>query len=241
MGRFLISTAGSLGDLFPFVASHSTLLVLALFSKLLADKQPDWPAPTVITGFPFHDFDERNGLSASLSQFLNDGTPPIVFTLGSADSGSPGSFFDASLACAKLLGQRAVFVVGRKNALNSLPPLPSSMLAVEYAPFSLLFPRSLAVVHHGGIGTTALAMKSGRPMLVVPNAWDQPDNGDRVERLGIARTLTKSRYHPQRAASELRRLIDNPVYSQRASEIGRLVQVEDGTRNACRELESLLP
>jgi UDP:flavonoid glycosyltransferase YjiC (YdhE family) len=44
--------------------------------------------------------------------------------------------------------------------------LPEGVVAVDYAPFSELFPRAAVIVHHGGIGTTGLAMRSGRPMLV---------------------------------------------------------------------------
>jgi UDP:flavonoid glycosyltransferase YjiC (YdhE family) len=98
----------------------------------------------------------------------------------------------------------------------------------------------VAVVHQGGIGTTAQAMRSGRPMLVVPYAHDQPDNAGRVTRLGIARTIARHRYTPARAAAELRELLDNPGYSKRASEAGERVRAEDGVGAACDALEALL-
>ena len=60
-----------------------------------------------------------------------------------------------------------------------MPELPKGVVAFDYAPFSLLFPRAAAIVHHGGIGTTGQAMRSGRPSLVMPCAWDQPDNAER--------------------------------------------------------------
>jgi UDP:flavonoid glycosyltransferase YjiC (YdhE family) len=81
----------------------------------------------------------------------------------------------------------------------------------------------------GGIGTTAQAIRSGRPMLVMPYAHDQPDNAAGVARLGIARTIARHRYTPARAAAELRHLLDNPVYNQRASEVGRQIQTGRGT------------
>jgi UDP:flavonoid glycosyltransferase YjiC (YdhE family) len=77
-------------------------------------------------------------------------------------------------------------------------------------------------------------------MLVVPYAHDQPDNAERVRRLGIARTIPRHRYTPARAAAELRRLLDHPVYSQRASAVGEQVRQEDGVRAACDALEALL-
>ena len=118
--------------------------------------------------------------------------------------------------------------------------LPDGVVAFDYAPFSGLFPRAAAVVHHGGVGTTALAMRSGCPMLVMPCAWDQPDNAERAARLGIARTIPQHRYTPARVAAELHHLLDNPSYTQRASAIGEGVRQEDGVQVACDALIKLL-
>ena len=224
--------ANPLGD------SHSPLLVLALFSKALADKQPDWPPNTVQTGFPLYDQGSEAGLPPALSRFLDDGPPPIVFTLGSAVATDPGSFFEHSIAAADLVRRRAVLIA--KDARNRLPMLPDGVAAFDYAPFSQLFPRAAAIVHHGGIGTTGLAMQSGRPMLVMPSAWDQPDHAERVSRLGIGRAVPRRRYTRDRVAAELRELLDNPAYSQRTSKVGEQVRTENGVRAACDALEALL-
>ena len=223
----------------PLVDGHSSLLVLALFSRLLADKQPDWPPQTIVTGLPVYDRDDGCGLSASLERFLDEGPPPIVFTLGSIVSMNAGAFYEHSAASASMIGRRAVLVYGEGNR-ERLPSLTAEMIAVEYAPFSQLFPRAAAIVHHGGVGTTGIAMRSGRPMLVVPFAWDQPDNADRVSRMGIARTIPKRRYTPKRAAAALRRLLDDPTYSQRASQVAKQMQEEQGVGTACDALERLL-
>jgi UDP:flavonoid glycosyltransferase YjiC (YdhE family) len=223
-------------DLNPLLDSHSPQLVLALFSKLLADKQPDWPPQTVVTGFPF--FNESGGLSAELARFLDDGPPPIVFTLGSAVASSAGLFYEHSAAAVKRLGCRAVLIL--KDARNRLPDLPEGVAAFDYAPFAQLFPRAAAIVHHGGIGTTGLAMRSGRPALVLPCAWDQPDNADRAVRLGIARSISGRHYTPVRVAEELRRLLDNPVYEERARAIGDQIRKENGAGAACDAIERLL-
>ena len=223
----------------PLIDSHSPLLVLALFSRLLADKQPDWPPKTVVTGFPFYDGDGESGLPPALARFLDQGPPPFVFTLGSAVSMKPGSFYRHSLACAKALNARAVLVVGRGNR-DPLAALPAEAIAVEYAPFTELFPRAAAIVHHGGVGTTGQAMRSGRPMLVVSFAWDQPDNGARVARLGIARTISSSQFTAARAAAELRQLLDSTRYLRRATEVAEQVRQENGVTAACDALEDAL-
>ena len=66
----------STAELNPLVDGLSPLLHLALFSRWLADKQPDWPAQTAITSFPFHDRDGAGGLPPALARFLNEGPPP---------------------------------------------------------------------------------------------------------------------------------------------------------------------
>ena len=107
------------------------------------------------------------------------------------------------------LGCRAVLVL--KDPRNRPPSLPEGVTTVEYAPFSGLFPGSALIVHHGGVGTTGLAMRSGRPMLVVPFAHDQPDNAARLVRLGVARTVSPHRYNADRAAHELTPCLTTPA------------------------------
>src|SRR5207248_4849046 len=136
-------------------------------------------------------------------------------------------------------GRRAVLVTG-KSPHDRSASLPEGVAAFDYAPFSALFPRAAAVVHAGGIGTTGLAMRAGRPMLVVPHSHDQPDNAERVRRLGIARTLAPGRYTAPRVAAELRHLLGEPAYSSRARQVGEAVRSEDGVGAACDALEELM-
>jgi UDP:flavonoid glycosyltransferase YjiC (YdhE family) len=76
-------------------------------------------------------------------------------------------------------------------------------------------------------------------MLVVPFAHDQPDNAFRLARLGVARTISRQNYTSARVADELGRLLDDPAFSRRASEVGDQVRQEDGVRAACDALEAL--
>jgi UDP:flavonoid glycosyltransferase YjiC (YdhE family) len=138
-----------------------------------------------------------------------------------------------------MLGRRAVFIVG-KDWANWPGSLPEGVMAFDYAPFVELFPRAAVIVHPGGVGTTALAMRSGRPMIVVPYAQDQFDNAARVTRPGLARTIPRQRYTPTRVAAELRQLLDNPMYAERTLGIGEMLRQEDGVRAACDALEELL-
>lgn len=222
----------------PFIDSKfSPYLVTALFSSAFAKPQPDWAPNTVLTGFTFYDGSDRTALAPELQQFLEAGEPPIVFTLGSAAVMAPGSFYEESIQAAKRLNCRAVLLIG-KNA----PPdnLPETVLAVNYAPYSQIFPRACAIVHQGGIGTTAQALRAGRPTLVMPYSHDQPDNAARVERLGTSRTLSRKHYIAARVAKELRVLLENPRYAAQADAIGRVIQAEDGVGIACDAIEQQL-
>jgi UDP:flavonoid glycosyltransferase YjiC (YdhE family) len=222
-----------------FDGQHSPYLVLALFSNLLAAPQPDWPANTVVTGFPFYDQGGEVALLPELDRFLDEGPPPVVFTLGTSAVLDAGSFYEQSAAAARMLHRRAVLLVG-PDPRNRPATLPDGVAAFEYAPYAALFPRAAAIVHQGGIGTTAEAMRAGRPMLVMPYAHDQPDNAERVARLGVARTIARERYTAARAADALRRLLDSPSYTHRAARVGEALRREDAVAAACTALETLL-
>ncbi|MBD2099650.1 nucleotide disphospho-sugar-binding domain-containing protein [Leptolyngbya sp. FACHB-261] len=223
-----------------FEGQHSPDLVLALFSELLGAPQPDWPPHTCVTGFAFYDRHGAGGLAPDLAEFLAAGPAPIVFTLGSSAVLDPGKFYIESATAAEQLGRRAVLLVGN-NGPDVLPSVQSKNIAVfDYAPYSELFPQAAAIVHQGGVGTTAQAMRSGRPMLVVPYSHDQPDNAARVSRLGIARSLARQAYTASRVAVELNQLLNEPRYSQRAAEIGCQIQAENGAHKACDALEAYL-
>ncbi|SIN72707.1 UDP:flavonoid glycosyltransferase YjiC, YdhE family [Singulisphaera sp. GP187] len=223
-----------------FEGGTSPTCMLVFFSKVLGEPQPDWPSQAVQTGFAFFDDVQATGMTAELKQFLSAGPPPIVFTLGSSAVMDAGTFYERSRAAAEQLDRRAVFLIGIDPRNLPREPLPESMLALEYAPYSELFPRASAIVHQGGVGTTAQALRAGRPMLVVPWAHDQPDNAYRVCRLGVARTLTRDRYTVRRAATALRHLLDEPTHITRASEVGRIVRAEEGAASACLAIERAL-
>lgn len=223
-----------------FEGQHSPDLVLALFSSLLATPQPDWPPNTHVTGYAFYDRLEKDmGLDPELARFMDNGPAPIVFTLGSSAVMDARDFYVHSAEAAALLGRRAVLLIGRDPA-NALATLPDGVITAEYAPYSEILPRAAAIVHQGGAGTTAQALRAGRPMLVVPFAHDQPDNAARVVRLGVARQIGREQYRADRVATELRRLLDDPAHGARSAAVGRQIQSEDGVSAACNLIEQRL-
>ena len=222
---------------------HSPRMVLALFSSVIAARQPDWPQNTRITGFPFYDRRDRAGdadaaLDPELLKFLDAGEPPVVFTLGSSAVYVAGDFYRESVEAARAVGVRALLLVGEEQ--NRPEALPEGVAAFDYAPYGELLPRARAVVHQGGIGTTAQGLRAGIPALVVPFSHDQFDNGSRVERTGVGRMLPRSRYNAASAARELRALLADESYTTRAAEVGRQVRSEDGAAAAADAIEEVL-
>jgi UDP:flavonoid glycosyltransferase YjiC (YdhE family) len=221
-----------------FKGSHSPDLVLALFSKIFAKPQPDWPRQTAVTGFPFYD-ESPSGLAPELAAFLEGGPPPVVFTLGSSAVMAAGDFYSASLEAVKRVNARAVFLTGPSP--QSLPAqLPSSVLVWPYAPHQEVFPRASAIVHQAGIGTTAQALRSGRPILAVPFAHDQFDNAERACRLGVGLTIRRDRYTAHAAAQALARLLATPSYQQAARTSGEAIRTENGAVAAAEEIDRLV-
>lgn len=224
-----------------FEAHFSPDLNLALFSAMLGEPQPDWPARTVQCGFPFYDrLSAGQGMPPELQKFLDSGPAPIVFTLGTSAVFTAEDFYRESIRAVRRLGRRAVLLVGLEG-LNELPnPLPEGIIGVPYAPHSELFARAAAIVHQGGVGTTGQAMRSGKPALIVPFAHDQPDNATRVARRGGARWIPRPRYSARTAERELRALLEDPRYARCADEVGRRVRAEQGVETACDAVEALL-
>jgi UDP:flavonoid glycosyltransferase YjiC (YdhE family) len=166
--------------------------VLAMFPEAFAARQPDWPERTVHCGFPFLDEDFSGSPTASaLLEFLAKGEPPVVFTLGSAAVRIAPWLVEAAAAAARDGAFRAVILAGPAAAELSNRHASGNAMIVASAPYHELFPRSRVIVHSGGIGTTAQALRSGRPQVIIPFAFDQFDNAERVERLGCGVELPK--------------------------------------------------
>jgi rhamnosyltransferase subunit B len=213
-----------------FDGQHSPALVLALFSRVFAQAQPDWPTNAEITGFCFYDGRHQATMPVELERFLDDGPAPIVFTLGSSAVWVARDFFAQSIAAAQSLGQRAVLLVGDDR--NKPGTLPNGMIAADYAPYQQLLPRASVVVHHGGVGTTSQGLLAGVPTLIVPFAFDQSDNAEHARRLGVSRTIYRDSYRAPRVEKELRELLERDDYRHHAVKVSRQLKQENGPARA---------
>lgn len=234
----------------PLFSGKSKLLNLAMFSKVLGKPQPDWHSPTLQTGFCFYDGNDDMGkMPEGLTEFLENGAAPIVFTLGSAAVMDARDFFEESAKAAQNLGKRAVLLYG---IFNEEPKImdngqwtmknegKAQIAAFPYAPYSSVFPKAACVVHQGGVGTTSQVLRAGVPHLFMPYSHDQPDNAARCERLGVARIISRDSYNAQTAAHEIGKLLSDKNYKDRAIENAKIIQAENGTKTACEAIENIL-
>lgn len=218
----------------------SPRLNLALFPPLLAQPQADWPANTRLCGYASFDGPPpAPGVQAALDAFLAAGDPPLVFALGSSVVMVAGDFWEQAIAASARLGRRAILLTGGHWSAGrwSARP-PAGMAAFDYLPYSAVFRHAAAVVHQGGTGTLAQALAAGRPQLVVPLAFDQPDNARRTVALGVGRSLPIGKATTGRLARELATLLTGAAYSAAAQRIAAdpRSSLDSGAARAARML-----
>lgn len=220
------------GDLFFDGLKHADL-ALGLYSPLLSPRQSDAPANYHVVGYAPYD-SEAGGPAAlpdALMRFLDAGAPPVVFTLGSAAVNIPGDFYHHGLNAARAAGRRAVLLVGANGDTTIADG--EDVIAIPYAPFSLLFPRAAAIVHQGGVGTVQQALRAGVPQIVVPHLGDQYDNAARIVRMGCGRSIKLKDYAAAIGITLPALLADQGIGAQ-CTTIGTQARIEDGAAVAAR-------
>jgi rhamnosyltransferase subunit B len=160
--------------------SHSTDGVLCLFPDWFAAAQPDWPRNHFMAGFPLFNDVSPDAFDDELNIFLSSGSRPVVFTPGSTLT-DERAYFGAVDEALRRTGVRAIVLA--RNA-GERWRARRDVLTRSFIPMRSLLPHCAAMVHHGGIGTAALAFEAGIPQVVTPFAHDQFDNAQRVAKSG---------------------------------------------------------
>jgi rhamnosyltransferase subunit B len=193
---------------------HSPQCILGMFPEWFASAR-DWPPHLTCPGFVRYDQSDAMKLSPEVEAFLNAGEPPIAISFGSAMR-TGRRYFEVAIEACQRVGKRGVILA---RGGEQIPTLPFTILHVDYAPFSLVFPRAAAVIHHGGIGTCAQALAAGVPQLVMPLAFDQFDNADRLLKLGVARCVPAKKFTARRAARALDELFADAAMPMKCLEL----------------------
>jgi len=214
---------------------HSTQLVIGFFPDWFANPQPDWPPRTHLVGFPLWDRGST-ALPEDALEFLAAGTPPVVFTPGSAGA-TMHDYFKESVEAVRTLGVRAMLVT---NFPEQVPTnLPPGVKTFGYLPFSGLLPHAALLVYHGGIGTLAQTIKAGIPHLIVPNGHDQFDNAFRIEQLGLGRGIPQTRYRAGRVTAAIKTSLGSSAVRAHARDYASRVDGDASVARACELIEGL--
>jgi len=217
---------------------HSPERVIGLFPDWYATPQEDWPPNTQLTGFPLWDESRLAPHDANLEAFLQSGSPPLVFTPGSAMRHG-NHFFEVAVRVARQLRKRAILL--SRHTTHIPANLPAGIVHFPYVPFSQLLPQAAALVHHGGIGSTAQALAAGIPQLIMAMAFDQPDNAQRIARLGVGGGLSRRQFRCHRVSRLLGPWLDSGEMAARCRAVSQRFHAAQPIEETANLIEQMLP
>lgn len=162
---------------------------------------PASPGPLMLTGFPLGD---RAAGGSRLGPVPDAGREDVVVVTGGTGRMLHPGFYASAVAGLAAAGRRGIVVTPHADLVPRV--LPPGVVHRTSMPFAEVLPRVAGVVHHGGMGTLARALASGTPQLLLAHGADRPDNGARLERLGLARSLGASDWSAGTVGREIARL-----------------------------------
>ena len=215
--------------------------VLYGYSQHTFPRPADWPDNLHVTGYWFLDPPPDWTPPFALTHFLESGLPPIYVGFGSMGSRRAArETTEIVIKSLSLSGQRGVLLSGW-SGLGQEMNLPGDIFVVEDVPHAWLFPRMKAVVHHGGMGTTAAGLRAGTPSIVVPHTGDQPIWGRFVHELGVgAKPIPRKRLTAERLAEAIKQAATDSAMSGRAAALGEKIHAEDGVARAVEVIHRYL-
>lgn len=200
---------------------------------------PGWGEPyPQLTGYWFLDAPPDFQPPDGLLRFLEAGPPPVYAGFGSLAPRDFNRLMGITLDALRQTGQRAVFAAGW-GGLHAVETLPEWVYPVEEIPFDWLFPHVSAAIHHGGMGTTAAALRAGIPSVIVPFTFDQPFWGRQLHELGAGPAAIPNKQLTASALADgIRAALHNENIRCCAAEIGAKIRQEDGVARAVSLIEA---
>ncbi len=206
------------------------------FSEHIVPRPPDWGDHIHLTGWWFPE-DSSWQPSPELERFIESGSPPVFIGFGSMPVRDPALTTAVILRAVQLTGTRAILHAGWAGLGGELPP---EVFPISYAPYSWLFPRMAAIVHHGGSGTTGFGFASGVPSIVVPFAFDQIYWGARAAELGVGpKPVPFQKLSSERLAAAIQTALSDPRMRNQAAELGRKIRSENGVAKAVEIIQTI--
>ena len=201
------------------------------FSPTVVPRPSDWHPDIAVTGYWVLETPNDWRPPSVLTDFLAAGPPPVAIGFGSMTPRSAERLTTVAVEALRESGQRGI-LLGGWGALGA-GATHDDVLVIDECPHEWLFPRTAAVVHHGGAGTTGAALRGGTPSIVVPLGFDQPYWAGRVAALGVGpRGISRRRLTSAWLARAIRQAVDDPAMRSRAAAIGRSLRAERGAETA---------
>lgn len=212
--------------------------VLNGFSVQVVPRPADWGEHIYVTGYWM--LDEADWAPpADLLVFLDAGSPPIFFGFGSMPIRDPARLTEIILDALAKSEQRGVLSSGWAGLTND--QLPDHVIQIVYTPYAWLFPRMAGVVHHGGSGTTGLALRSGVPSMIVPFLADQFYWGKRITELGVSPgAIPHKKLTAAPLAQSLRAMVADEGMQARAAALGEKLRLENGLDHAVKIVQKIM-
>ena len=213
----------------PFLAETLKIPYTYCWSPSLVPKPPDWRDHIDVSGFLFQSAVSYEPTS-ELEQFLKAGPAPVYIGFGSIVVEDPDTLLSTVLEAVKICEIRAIISKGWSNLKAA--DQPDNVLFLGDCPHDWLFQHVSVVVHHGGAGTTAAGLRSGKPTIIVPFFGDQPFWGDMIAKAGAG---PKPIPHKKLTATNLAEAIQyalSPEVSKVSQETAARMQLEDGVQSA---------
>lgn len=225
-GRAPLRYADVFGDL---IAQRRP--VLYGVSEHLLPRPADYSEQIRFTGFWFLERDPAWHPPPPLVEFLAAGAPPVYIGFGSMSDRNPAQAAQIAIAALQRSGQRGVLASGWEGLRAGA--LPADVLHIDAAPHDWLFPQMAAVVHHGGVGTTAAALRAGVPQIAVPFSADQPLWAEQVYQRGVGtRPIPRHRLDAARLAAAITEAVRNQALRVRVQQVASAVRQEGGVAKA---------
>jgi sterol 3beta-glucosyltransferase len=197
----------------------------------------DWDDFIHVTGYWFLEPPEGWEPPIDLIKFLHSGPPPVYIGFGSMLNSKPEETANLVIQALSRTGQRGVLSAGWGGLKKE--ELPKTVFMIGSIPHQWLFPKMAAVVHHGGVGTTAAGLWAGIPSIIIPYFGDQPFWGQRVYELGVGpKPIPRQRLSVDRLAESIHCAISDRVMQEKASFLGKSIQGENGIARTVEVLEN---
>jgi UDP:flavonoid glycosyltransferase YjiC (YdhE family) len=214
------------------------LPVLYGFSPSVIPVPSDWRSGIHVTGYWFLESEKYWLPSPELIDFIEAGAPPVYIGFGSMSTRNPQKTARLVVEALKISNQRAIMLSGWSGLQAA--DLPDTIFMVDTVPHTWLFPQLSAVVHHGGVGTTAAGFRAGVPSVIIPFFGDQPFWGNRAVQLGVGPDpIPRKHLSADRLAAALQEATSSASYRKHATELGKRISDEDGVSNAVELIQHL--